>query len=107
MTALREIGLKPTMADPNVCIRAAMRPDGYEYYEIIIVYVDYIMIVSNLCDDLARRIGDYYKIKGGSQVLPMWYLGADTEKIQNKDEHEMWKTSSRSYITNDMKLLKA
>ena len=44
--ALREIELNPTMVDPNIWIRAAMRPDGYEYYEMLIVYVDDIMIFS-------------------------------------------------------------
>ena len=36
------------MVDPNVWIRTARRPDGYEYYEILLVYVDDITIVSNL-----------------------------------------------------------
>ena len=32
----------------------------------------------------------------------MRYLGAETEKIQTEDGHEIWKTSSRSYITNSI-----
>ena len=43
--------------------RAAMRPDGYEYYEILIVYVDNIMIISHLGDHVAKQISDFYKIK--------------------------------------------
>ena len=88
------------MADPKVWIREAMRPDGYDYYEMILVYVDAIMIVSHLCDELARQIGDFYKIKEGSQGPPTLYLGADTENIQTKDGSDRWTTSSTSYITN-------
>ena len=40
-----------------------MRPDGYEYYEILIVYVDNIMIISHLGDHVAKQISDFYKIK--------------------------------------------
>ena len=45
--ALRGIWLNPTVADPNVWIREAMRLDGWDYCELLLVYVDYIMIVSN------------------------------------------------------------
>ena len=30
----------------------------------------------------------------------MRYLGEDTDNIQTEDGHGIWKTSSRSYITN-------
>ena len=93
---LREIGLNPTMLDPKVWIRAVMRPDGYEYYEMLLVYVDHITIVSNLGDEVAIKIDNFHKIKEGSQGTPTWYLGADTENIQTDDGHEIWTTSSRS-----------
>ena len=32
----------------------------------------------------------------------MRYLGTYTEKIQKYNGHEIWKTASRSYITNDI-----
>ena len=50
------------MTDPNVWIRAAVRPYGYEYYEMLIVYVDDLMIVFHLGDDLDRQIGNFYRI---------------------------------------------
>ena len=54
---MREIELNPTMVDPNVCIRAEMRQDLYEYYEMLIFYVDDIMIVSHLGYEVAKQIG--------------------------------------------------
>ena len=32
----------------------------------------------------------------------MRYLGVDKEKIQTEDRRDIWETSSRSYITNDI-----
>ena len=105
--ALQEIGLNPTMVYPKVWIRSPMRLDGYKYYEMILVYVNNIMIVYHLGDEVARKIGNFYKIKEGIQGLPTWYLGADTEKIQIKHGCEIWKTSSRYYITNDIETVEA
>jgi hypothetical protein len=37
----------PTKADPDVWIRPAVKPDGFEYYEMTLVYVDDIMCISH------------------------------------------------------------
>ena len=96
VTALQEIGLKPIMAGSNVWIRAEMSTDGYKYDEMLLDYVDDIMIVSHLGDEASRKIGDFYYIKEGSQGPPNRYLGAETEKIQTKDGSEIRTTSSRA-----------
>ena len=98
--ALREIILKPTLVGPNVWIRLEMRPDGYEYYEMLIFYTDDITIIFHLGDQVSKQIGGFYNIKEVIQVPPTWYLGVDKEKIQNEDGHEIWTTSSSYYITN-------
>ena len=79
-----------------------MRLYGYEYYEMLLVYVDVIIIIYHLGDQVAKKTGDFYNIKEGSQGQPMHYLGVETEKIQTKDEREIWMTSSRYYITNEI-----
>ena len=43
---LHDIGFKPTKADPNVWIHLAVNPDGSEYYEYIMCYIDDILSVS-------------------------------------------------------------
>ena len=50
VAALREIESNPTMADPKFWIMVAMRPDGYEYYEILLVCFDNFMLFPHLCD---------------------------------------------------------
>ena len=37
----------------------------------------------------------------------MRYLGAETEKIQTEDGHEIWTTSSRSYITKSIETVES
>jgi len=45
---LREaLGFTPCLADPDVWIRAATKPDGTEYYEMVLVYTDDLLIVSH------------------------------------------------------------
>ena len=43
---LHDIGFKPTKADPDAWIHLAVKPDGSEYYEYIMCYVDDILSVS-------------------------------------------------------------
>jgi hypothetical protein len=38
---------KPTKGDPDVWIRPAVKGDGYEYYEMVLVYVNDIFAISN------------------------------------------------------------
>ena len=46
----------PTQADPDVYRRKSRKPDGEEYYELLLVYVDNVMACSHdpqaIMDDL-------------------------------------------------------
>ena len=47
----------PTQADPDVYRRKSRKPDGEEYYELLLVYVDDVLACSHdpqaIMDDLA------------------------------------------------------
>ena len=43
---LDEIGFKSSPADPYVLLRPAIKPDREEYYEYVMVYVEYILAIS-------------------------------------------------------------
>jgi hypothetical protein len=45
--ALHDIGFVSTIADPDVWIRPAACNDGYEYYEMLLVYVDDVLAISH------------------------------------------------------------
>jgi hypothetical protein len=83
--ALRDIGFVSTIADPDVWIRPAARDDGYEYYEMLLVYVDDVLAISHEPKVLIDAIGEYYKVKPRSDKEPDIYLGANVEKVQMPD----------------------
>ena len=40
-----DTGYLPTKADPDVWIRPAVKPDGFQYYESALCYVDNILSI--------------------------------------------------------------
>ena len=44
---LYDIGYTPSKADPDVWLRPAVKPDGFEYYEMILCYVDDVLSISH------------------------------------------------------------
>ena len=101
--ALRDLGFESTQADPDVWIRPAVRDDGFEYYEMLFVYVDDILALSHKAKALIQAIGEYYRIKPGSDHEPELYLGTNIEKVQKKNGVEIWASSPRDYVKNAIK----
>jgi hypothetical protein len=100
--ALRDNGFVSTIADPDVWIQPAAREDGYEYYEILLVYVDDVLAISHEPKILIDAIGEYYKVKPGSDKEPNTYLGANVEKVQMLDG----RASPHDYVKNAIKTAK-
>ena len=44
---LDDMSFKPSQVDPDVWMRPATKPDGEEYYEYVLVYVDDILAISH------------------------------------------------------------
>jgi hypothetical protein len=44
---IQDLGYKSTKANPDVWLRKATKDDGYEYYEMLFVYVDDILALSH------------------------------------------------------------
>jgi len=97
---LQDLGYELTKADPDIWIRKAMKPDGYEYYEMLFVYVNNIISVSHRAKEAIAEITKFHKAKEGSIKEPDIYLGADVAKFQLPDGREAWSTSPRSYVKN-------
>ena len=43
---LDDMGHRPSYANPDACLKAATKPDGFTYYEMLLVYVYYVMVIS-------------------------------------------------------------
>jgi hypothetical protein len=100
--ALHDIVFFYTLADPDVWIQPAADEDGYKYYEMLLVNVDDVMAISHGPKVLIDTIGEYYKIKPGSDKEPNVYLGANVEKVQM----QVWATSPCDYVKNAIKTVK-
>ena len=58
---LDEMEFESSTADPDVWMRPATKPDGEQYYEYILVYVDDIISVSHKAAEVMKEISDVFK----------------------------------------------
>jgi hypothetical protein len=56
---------------------------------MLLVYVDNVLAISHEPKVLIDAIGEYYKVKPGSDKEPDIYLGANVEKVQMPDGREV------------------
>jgi hypothetical protein len=96
-----------TKADMDVYIRPAVRKDGYEYYEMIFVYVDDLLILSDDGDAILKTIDSKFKLKPGSAGPPEIYLGANIEPYTLPDGTMQWSMSARNYVKEAIKNVKS
>jgi len=95
---LTEMGYKSTKADPDMWIWQAVKPNGFHYYEILLVYVDDILCVSHQPEKMMEQIKQLYWLKDDSIGPPKRYLGANVGKFQLKSGLECWSASPRDYV---------
>ena len=105
---LSDLGYKSKKVDPDVWIQKTVCPDGFEYYEMLFVYVNDILSMSHCTRgtrETIAKITKYYKAKGGSIKEPDINLRADISKMQLPDGHVVWTTSTRTYVKNAIKVV--
>jgi len=99
---LREAHFVSSKGDPDVWMRPATKPDGSEYYEYVLVYVDDILVVSCEPKEVMDYLATKYTLKEGSVKEPTTYLGADIVKYQIAESDEpskvRWAMSSGTYV---------
>ena len=106
---LTEMGFSSSRADADVWMRPAMKPNGFEYYEYLLVYVDDVLAISHDPKPLIEEIGKTYKLKKGSVGPPTRYLGAMISKFQipgDKTGREYWAMSAREYVQEAVRIVK-
>ena len=95
---LDEANFKSCVADPDVWLRPAVRPDGTEYYEYILMYVDNILEISVDATKILKSLeGNTVQYTNNQIASHNMYLGA---KLQEKDinDVECWTIGSVEYI---------
>ncbi|GFH62125.1 hypothetical protein CTEN210_18601 [Chaetoceros tenuissimus] len=96
----------PTEADPDVYIRQASKANGELYYEMLLVYVDDILAVSEVAEELVGVIGSKFKLKKSSVGRPSRYLGGGIEQIQTDDGRIIWSANCIEYVRSAIEIVK-
>ena len=73
---LDEMGFKSSVADPDVWMRAAVKPDGEEYYKYILMYLDNILSSSIQPRYVMKYIEQRFKFKNEKVEEPSSDFGA-------------------------------
>jgi hypothetical protein len=99
---LIDTGYRPTKADPDVWLRPAVKPDGFEFYEMVLCYVDDILSISHDPESTLRSLTGIFKLKDDKIEEPDMYLGAQLGKII-VDGFECWTMSAEKYVLASVK----
>jgi Reverse transcriptase (RNA-dependent DNA polymerase) len=99
---LHDIGYTPTKADPDVWLRPAVKSDGFEYYELVLCYVDDILSISADPADALKGLQATFKLKDDKIEVPDIYLGAELGRMQ-VDDAWCWTMSAEKYVAASVK----
>ena len=93
---LDNMGFKSSEADPDVWLRPAMKPDGEEYYEYVLCYVDDVLGISINAKELLQEIQRDFKFKKDEIKPPNFYLGGNVERKELNGK-KIWTMNSKDY----------
>jgi hypothetical protein len=96
------------MADNDVWMRPATKTDGTEYYELILVHTDDLLVVSHKPQEILNQLDQHYILKPGSIGPPKTYLRAEIGQyvINDDPSRPKWYMSSDKYIKESIRNVK-
>jgi hypothetical protein len=110
-STLHKLGYAPCQGNPDVYVRKAVKPCGFEYYEMLFVYVDDILHISHHTsideNETMKAIGEIYTLKDDSLKPPEVYLGANVGQITDSTGTRMTYMSATDYISGALKTVEA
>jgi hypothetical protein len=96
---MEHLGFEACLADPDAWMRPAIRANGQEYFEYVLLYTDDALVVSENPETIIRRqIGKYFHVKPNSIGPPSLYLGGGVRKVLLNNMAEAWAFSSSQYV---------
>ena len=96
---LYHLGFTSSLADPYVGYKTSIKPDGTEYYQYVLVYVDDLLVLSHDPEKNHEVIEAFYRLKDGYTKLDR-YLGAEVKQwcFPENSYKTVWALSSRQYV---------
>ena len=106
---LQDLGFTSSLADPDVWYKEATKPDGFRYYEYVLIYVDDILVLSHQPKLFMNALGALYHLKEGSVGAPEHYLRATVKQWQfpNDATKVRWGLCSEQYVTKAIRTVEA
>ena len=98
------LGYKPCKADQDVWMKPNCKPDGEEYYEYILIYVDDVLAAAHNTDTVMDALKRLYRLKE-EPAEPERYLGANVGKYEFQDGSKAWYQSSEEYLKNAVRIV--
>ena len=100
-TCMIHLGFSSCKADPDVWFREAIKDDGTEYYEYVLLYVDDCLCISMSAEKVIQNeIGRYFLVKPKSIGPPDIYLGNKVTQVTLDNDVVAWSLSSSQYVQN-------
>jgi len=96
---LHGMGYTSCLADPDVWYKAECKPNGFEYYSYILVYVDDILVVSHHPKATMEILAKTFRLKDG-YAPPTQNLGATIKHwcLPGDEQASHWVHSAEEYI---------
>ena len=98
---MRHLGFTSCLADPDVWMRPALKSDGTEYYEYVLLYTDDTLVISENAESILRNeLGKYFELKEESIGPPEIYLGGHMRQVPLDNDTKAWAFGSSQYERN-------
>jgi hypothetical protein len=90
---------KSCPADPDVWMRSAIKSDGTDVYENVLLYTDDALSIGVEAESILRKeIGTYFELKEKSIGPPKLYLGGHLSLVELDNGVQAWAFSSSQYV---------
>lgn len=98
------MGYRSSLADPDVWLHLACKPNGYKYYEYLLANVDDILVLSHNPGKILAHLSEYYRLKDGYSK-PERYLRAQVKEwcSPNDPTKTKWALSLEQYVKEAVK----
>jgi Reverse transcriptase (RNA-dependent DNA polymerase) len=105
---LRELGYESCVADSDMWMRKATNPNGFEYYEYVLVYTDDILSISHQPIEVLNKFDQHYMLKKDSIGPSTQYLGVQGGHYFLPDDptKPRWYLSSEKYVKEAIRNVK-
>ena len=94
--------------DADVWLRKAAKPDGSEYYQLLLVFTDDILIVSHQPREVMTQLDQNFLVKKDSIEKPKTYLGAQIGEYTFPEDPKTkyWMMGSEKYVKDAVRQVK-